>query len=200
MRMLEPTDETVLSRDERERAERFHSSADRERWVAGRSWLRTSLGARLDVDPSDIRFDYGSRGKPMIAWPQSSVAFSLSHSGSVAMLAIGAFAELGVDIEQRRGDVYERRSAEIVLSPAEIDWIEESPDRDASFLRCWVRKEALGKALGIGLDPSLTEISLTPGTSGIPTGFQLMDLDRPRLVAAAAVPSRFQVAIEEVDT
>jgi 4'-phosphopantetheinyl transferase len=200
VRALEPPDETVLSHDERERAERFHSSTDRERWVAGRSWLRTSLGARLDVDPSVIRFEYGPRGKPTIVWPHSSVAFSLSHSGPVAMLAIGGFTELGADIEQLRRDVYERRSAEIVLSPAEIDWIEESPDRDASFLRCWVRKEALGKALGIGLDSSLRAISLTPGSSRNAMGFRLMDLDRGGLVAAVAVPSGFQVAIEEVET
>ncbi len=186
--LLGSGNEAILTEDERQRASRFHSADDRRRWVAGRSWLRGSLGALLDVDPAAIRFGYGSLGKPSVVWPASAIAFSFSHSGPIAMLAAGPFETLGVDIERMQRGVYDRPSAAIVLSRDEIEWIEAGPDHDTRFLRCWVRKEAFGKALGGGLNESLSEIDLTPQRNEPVAGLHVFDVRVADLTAALAVP------------
>lgn len=153
---------TTLSVDERERADRFHHDRDRRRFVAGRTWLREMLGSALGADPTSIRFSYGRRGKPRLAFPPVPLEFSLSHSGEVAVLATSG-RPVGVDVELLRPGVYDGPTAETVLSVSECAAIRSSVDPDAAFLRAWTRKEAFVKVSGDGLERDLVDITLTSG-------------------------------------
>ncbi len=65
----------------------------------------------------------------------------------------------GVDIELRDRRLPDTRAlARSVLSPAELDALDRSPrgERDALFLRAWTRKEAVLKAMGVGLSMPTT--------------------------------------------
>lgn len=186
IRILEPSDAATLSEDEFARAGRFRSPADRDRFVAGRVWLRRSLGDRLDVEPGSIVFSYGSLGKPTLAWPECDLSFSLSHSQSFGMLAIGSTDLLGADIEPLQRGVYEREAASIVLSPEEIAWVESHDEPDVPFLECWVRKEAYGKAMGFGLNVALASVSFMPGSADRDGDIQLRGIEVPGAVAAVA--------------
>src|SRR5690348_5269823 len=57
---------SLLSPDERARASRFYSAADRDRFVVGRGALRTILGRYLPGDPSRLDFRVGAYGKPAL--------------------------------------------------------------------------------------------------------------------------------------
>src|SRR5208283_5232193 len=57
----------LLSADELERAGRFKLDHLREAYILGRGVTRSILAQRMDADPSAIRFEYSSYGKPSLA-------------------------------------------------------------------------------------------------------------------------------------
>jgi 4'-phosphopantetheinyl transferase len=138
--------EELLCAEERERAARIAQEHDRVRWARSRGVLRALLGRYLDRDPRTLDFVFGPHGKPALprhgTGSETSTAaegpggvgagrdlrFNLSHSGTLALYAITAGREVGVDIERAR----ERYTPE--------------------FLRAWVAREAVGKCRGTGLN------------------------------------------------
>jgi 4'-phosphopantetheinyl transferase len=155
-----------LSADERERAARFCNDRLKTGYALSRGVLRALLGRYLAIEPDQVRFGYGVRGKPRIEFPESAVEFNLSHSGTRAVYAFAVGCELGVDIELVRctGDY-----AGIVrryFSPEECEEWQglDLSQRDDAFFQCWTRKEAYIKALGDGLAKPLDSfrVSLRP--------------------------------------
>lgn len=144
--------ETLLSEEERERADRFLVAPPRRRFVVGRGLLRALLGAYLDADPARLRFTYGPHGKPAL-FDDSAISFNVSHSGD---LVLGAFArrrEVGVDVERFRPDFAGEEIAQRFFSPREVAALRALPaeSRLDGFFACWARKEAYIKARGLGL-------------------------------------------------
>ncbi|GGC72223.1 4'-phosphopantetheinyl transferase family protein [Chelatococcus reniformis] len=168
--------ERWLSPDERDRAARFVRARDRLRFTAARGMLRRILGAEVDRDPASLGFAYNAHGKPTLAG-DAGPHFNLSHSGALAALGIGRSVPFGLDIEQIVQ--IEAGVAEISFSPAErsalavyggAEWL-------ACFYRCWTRKEAVIKALGLGLAQPLDAFDVTLGPS-----------EEPRLLRLAGAP------------
>lgn len=140
----------LLSDAERAKVDRFRFVDHRRRQVISHGALRMILGGYLGSDPAALAFEFGARGKPMV--PHAAVHFNLSHSAQLAMVAVG-HVEVGVDVEKLRHlerllDIARRQ-----FSPAECAAIEAVPEAGqlAAFYRCWTRKEAYVKALGLGL-------------------------------------------------
>lgn len=139
-----------LSKDERDRAERYLILDHRRRYAITHGALRVVLSCYMGVDPSSLKFAYGPRGKPSLLGdgPQ----FNLSHSAQLAMIAVAA-APLGIDCEKMRHlerllDIGRRQ-----FSAVEYEALQKIPEADRllAFYRCWTRKEAYVKALGLGL-------------------------------------------------
>jgi 4'-phosphopantetheinyl transferase len=101
-------------------------AAARRRWVAARWALREVLGRYLEREPATIELRFGERGKPLLADPAASLRFNLSHSGELALIAIGEGREVGVDVQ-------------LIGS------------RPARFYAEWARREAIAKCHGAGL-------------------------------------------------
>lgn len=143
----------TLSPDEIARARRFVFDKDRHHFMAARAALRQLLAQHLGLAPAALEFTAGPYGKPALA-AATGLHFNLSHSGATGVLAISERLATGVDIEVLRPMPDAAALAEAYFAPAEqstIATIGEAADRDAAFLRCWTRKEACLKALGIGL-------------------------------------------------
>jgi phosphopantetheinyl transferase len=115
-----------LPRAERERAAAMRSADARRRWVAARWALRETLGRYLERDPAAIELRFGERGKPMLAESAGSLRFNLSHSGELALIAIGGEREVGIDVQL-------------------------IGKRPADFYADWARHEAIAKCHGTGL-------------------------------------------------
>ncbi|MEU7055836.1 4'-phosphopantetheinyl transferase superfamily protein [Streptomyces sp. NPDC046197] len=81
---------------------------------------------------------------------------SISHCAGVVAVALAA-AEVGVDVELSR-PLPVVNLARRWFDPAEAAWLASRPEQDRTedFLRLWTAKEALGKALGVGLRGSGT--------------------------------------------
>lgn len=155
----------LLSADEKERATRFRFAHLRYAFTLARGALRVLLSRYVGVAPGEIRFGYGARGKPYVAWPSTALGFNLAHSGRFACYAFADGCELGVDIEHIRPV---RDQAQIVrrfFSREECEeWLalDESQRGDA-FFRCWTRKEAYIKAVGDGLSIPLDSFRVSLG-------------------------------------
>lgn len=143
----------TLSEDELARASRFVFERDRQRFICGRHKLRDILATYIGSTPQALRFKYTASEKPEIdpQWQQNAPYFNLSHSGPLAMLAVSADTELGVDIEQLRP--IEPNVAEQFFSACEQDALArlEGENWINGFYRLWTLKEAFLKAKGEGL-------------------------------------------------
>lgn len=137
---LESDGETILSRDEEIRAARFRFESDRARWIRARSALRLILSQYTGIPPEHIRFSFGPHGKPALA-DHTSVEFSLSHSGTWAIVAVTRGVPVGVDIERIRENLNMaallRRLGETSLPTGQTDLFD-----------AWTRREAMTKAVG----------------------------------------------------
>ena len=155
-----------LSPDERELAGRFSLDHLRRRYVVAHATLRRILAGYVGTTPSTLRFKAGPYGKPWLAPPYEALSFNLAHSGALALLAVTRCREIGVDIEEYRALNDADRIAEQFFSAAEVAALRALPEaeRQPAFFRCWARKEAFVKALGLGLAAPLDafDVSLGP--------------------------------------
>lgn len=143
---------SVLSTDERTRADRFHFDRHRRRFIVGRAVLRHLLATATGSAPEQVAFDYGEHGKPALRG-NDALPFNLSNSSDLAAVAIGGSQPLGVDVEKIRPMDDGKAIAERFFSATEVAAFERlaHDDRDTGFFRCWTRKEAYIKAIGDGL-------------------------------------------------
>ena len=153
----------ILSEDERARAARFHFERERVRYIAGRAQLRMLLSGYLDVAPEALTFGYGENGKPTL--PHPAPHFNLSHSGALALYAVTADADVGIDVELYDPDFGGQRIPERFFAPDEVLALRALPEplQPRGFLELWTRKEAFIKARGDGLSLALNSFSVTLG-------------------------------------
>lgn len=149
---------SILNRDERERADRFHFSIHRSRFIAARGLLRRLLSAYLDRPAAQVRFDCNAHGKPDLH--DRALRFNISHSKNQALFAFTSVHSIGVDLEQERDDFDDEkisRLAERFFGDSEIAALSTlcGGEKRAAFFRCWSRKEALLKATGEGVSGGL---------------------------------------------
>ena len=156
---------SILSPDEIARANRFHFEKDRLYFSRCRSALRFLLADYLAIPAAEICFEYMAAGKPQLAAGQNprALQFNVSHSNSMALIAVGSGEQLGVDIERIRRDVDTNSLAERFFSTRERAGLRALPDqlRVDAFYACWTRKEAFLKATGDGLSFPLAKFSVT---------------------------------------
>ena len=153
--LAEPSDADleILDDHERKRTARFYFAPDRVRYSVCHANMRRILASYLARTPESLVYREAEGGKPELALDSSDprLRFNLSHSKSIALLAVTLDSEVGVDVEDLRP--IERDVAKRFFSPAEIasmaaldgeEWLD-------AFYRCWTRKEAILKVEGMGL-------------------------------------------------
>jgi len=194
---------SVLSGDEKARADRFRFQRDRQRFSSTRAMLRIILGAYVGTDPETLVFQYSEKGKPGL--DSSGMEFNVSHSGNIGLLAFSRERQVGIDVEEIRQNLDPEKIARRFFSEHEQSQLAALclPERFAGFFRCWTRKEAYIKARGEGLSLPLDtfDVSIEPGEQNallacrMPqeniTSWRLQDLSVPEgYVAALCVQGR----------
>jgi 4'-phosphopantetheinyl transferase len=142
--------EGTLSPEERSRAKSLAPALAR-RFVIARGMLRGLLSGFTGGAASKLRFRYGSSGKPSLAG--HGIHFNVSHSAEVGLFAFAPDRPVGVDVENERPVRRLLDVAQRFLSEDEVRaLVETAPEnRDATFLKSWVVREALLKAEGRGI-------------------------------------------------
>jgi len=191
----------VLDDGERARADRFVVDEVKRRFVLSHAALRLILARRLGGDWRDIRYDTVANGKPCLAGSAAGrLEFNMSHSGDLMVVALSADRPVGVDVEAWRPIDRLRGLAETILAARELTVFDGLTPGDASrvLLRLWTFKEAVVKALGLGLSVEPRGIALPDSVlAGDPGGelafrgtrWRLHDLGASGYAAALAHPA-----------
>jgi 4'-phosphopantetheinyl transferase len=193
----------LLSDSERERAARYVYAPAREQFTITRARLRLLLGSYLGLDPARIMFGTSNTGKPTL--PGTSLSFNVSHTQGLALIALTAGREIGVDIERVRTQPTHLDMATRYFTPGESQRLNALPptESERAFFHVWTRKEAFLKAIGLGLSHGLErfEVSVPPdepcrllhidGDAGVAAGWTLLNLElEAGYVGALAVEGR----------
>ncbi len=145
----------ILSEAERRRAAAFVLPEHRRRFMQAHLSLRQILHRYTAVPPDALRFGCGESGKPFLKNDGGTgpVSFNLSHSGELAVVAVGRISEIGVDVEQIRPMPDWEAIATTVFHPAETEWVRAAAadKRTEAFFHVWTAKEAYVKVCGTGL-------------------------------------------------
>jgi 4'-phosphopantetheinyl transferase len=151
----------TLSSDEWQRACAFRQDKHRDRFIARRGMLRWLIGDYLNCEPGSLRFGSTQFGKPVLLHPDAAgLAFNVSHTGGMALLAFAWNCRVGVDVEQVNGGIEVAGIGLDIFSSVEEEALAVArPDSRATFLSIWTRKEALLKALGTGFSNQLKSYS-----------------------------------------
>jgi 4'-phosphopantetheinyl transferase len=152
----------ALSIEERARAQRFASDADRQAFLAAHCLKRQML-SRADpaVEPPEWHFDQGPHGKPELRG-RSDLQFNLSHCRGLVACALRRGGPIGIDVEWL-GRPAPLEVAERFFSRSETRWLLKlpKPARHEAFFRIWTLKEAYIKAVGLGLSQKLGDFSVS---------------------------------------
>jgi 4'-phosphopantetheinyl transferase len=187
-RIFNPED--YLSRDDLDRARRFRFKMDFNRFVMARALLRVILSQHLPLKARDITFEYDVNGKPGLKGASTDgIQFNVSHSGDKVIMALVRGKRVGVDVEQVNASIAGLELARQNFSLREVAEIEDSPDEEKAkmFYRIWTRKEALLKAIGVGLGGLSKDLCLVNGGDVYldETQWEVIDLYFARGYAAA---------------
>ncbi len=191
-----------LSDEERLRCSRFLYAGPRRRFALCRATLRALLRDRLGCDNARLTIGAFEFGKPFAALRGeiAPVSFNVSHSGAHGLIAIAPDGRLGVDVEERVARKGLDGLMQAALTPDERAELAASDDgvKLRGFLRLWTIKEAVIKAVGLGISMSMSELEVPPamrrGESGgvfslrqTPgTAWRLEDLGTDDFAAAVA--------------
>ena len=204
----DPALAALLPAAERERAGRLRRVVDRDRTITTWALVRTLLGELLGEDPCDVaierhcvRCGSGDHGKPRLADMSAGIHFSLAHSGAHVVVAVSRAGAVGIDVEALRPNMDYRPLVRKTLTADEAVAFQADGARPHDFLRTWVRKEAVTKAVGTGIatpfhtfavgEPAKLATLLTwPDDPSLVDRTTLLDLpgdpDRPAAVAVLA--------------
>ncbi|MDA7632662.1 4'-phosphopantetheinyl transferase superfamily protein [bacterium] len=153
-----------LSKEERERAARFHFEKDRRSYRVTHACKRWIFARYLGVDPDCLEFSKGEWGKPALEYPRhdKGFRFNLSHSKGITLIGVSKQAEIGVDVEglqtaERMLPIFDRFGAE---DEKRMFRELKVPDQGLWMTAWWVSKEAYIKVVGRGLSLELSSFSV----------------------------------------
>jgi 4'-phosphopantetheinyl transferase len=173
--------QSSLSTDESDRAQRFLSSTDRDRFILSRGGLRYLLAHYLNCSPHSLRFTYGPHGKPSLMKPAGDLHFNVAHSGDWVIYGVSRCQWIGVDVEQISRRAYLEALIRRCLTEQEQATLPDAAaDRLTRFFEYWTVKEACLKAIGLGLSYPIQAVQVALG----PTPH----LDLPVTVAGKTIP------------
>jgi len=148
-----------------------HPEAARH-FALGRALLRAALAEATGRSAREWCFGRLPGGRPAAAGSHSPEAprFSLSHTPGLVVCLVCPGAQTGVDVECEDRTVPALPLARRFFAPHEAAWLAELPDpaRRRRFLELWVLKEAVLKALGVGLRGGLSKVAISGLEGGDP--------------------------------
>ena len=169
---LDRVDVGLLDLQERARTFAFVREDNAARYAALRVAAKRIVASHLSLQTGEIsigrracpRCGSAEHGPPVIIAPRALrevPALSLARSGGYGLVALASGSALGVDIEVVNPEFDYSDVARICCSDKEIEFLASQPSRESSsFYRCWVRKEAVTKAMGVGVVDSLVRLDV----------------------------------------
>ncbi|QGG94764.1 4'-phosphopantetheinyl transferase family protein [Actinomarinicola tropica] len=158
-----PGDDQHALLDDEDRARLPRMDRDvRARLLARRAVLRQVVATELAVVPASLALERID-GRLVVHTDDGRTARpSTSSSGDIGLVAL-ADGPVGVDVEARAPVPEAADIARDLFHPDEVRWIGEGEGQLERFLAVWVRKEAVVKLSGEGLQRDLRTFRVAPG-------------------------------------
>jgi 4'-phosphopantetheinyl transferase len=160
---------SVLSAEERARAESLHFSRDRIAFIVAHGLLRRTLARYVNVSAEALEFQAGAYGRPELVLPSDGppLRFNLSHTDGLVGCAVTVADDVGFDVEIVRHPA-PIEVAERYFSPLEVEALRRLPLREQGerFYELWTLKESYVKGLALGLSAPLQSFSVEPMRGG----------------------------------
>jgi 4'-phosphopantetheinyl transferase len=158
-----------LSDYEKIRANSFKRKSDYDCYISAHALLRIELSKLMSTEANLIRIEESLNGKPFTAG--IDLPFSLSRTNNSFAFVIGRSNQsLGIDIEQIKPGIDFFSIARTYFSPKEqqlISSFDSIIEQIHIFYEIWTRKEALLKAIGIGIITELSKVEVLEGENHI---------------------------------
>jgi 4'-phosphopantetheinyl transferase len=137
--------------------------------------------SQVDAVRSAVELVRDEHGKPRLAAEPERLAFNLSHSGGLALVAVTRGLEVGVDVEREKPERDLVALAERALGAEDAAAVRGAGEEERArvFYGLWVRHEARLKCLGVGLGRA-------PAWPSPPIAVESLPID-PGYAAAVAV-------------
>lgn len=194
----------LLNAVERCRLLTLRKHDDQVRFAAACGVARLALGTYLGCPPAAVILDRtceacgAPHGRPRLRSPSTApLELSVSHSGDRVGVAVAYGTRVGIDVEAIRSDLPIQAIAPSVLSAHELDVLGSHPPEAQTrrLLEFWTRKEALLKALGVGLRLSPASIETLQDRPGV----TVRDLHAGDGHVAAVAVLEAAVLVDELD-
>lgn len=152
----------ILTPTEKGKTNQFKFAKLKHRFIISQGTLRFLLGKYLKIKPELIVFERNKYGKPYVKNLSTAIKFNLSHAHNLILFAFTLKHEIGVDIELARRNFPIDEISKRFFHADENQALLALPakQRVAAFFNCWVKKEALIKAIGLGLFYALDKFNV----------------------------------------
>ena len=132
--------------------------ASQENAAIKRAQIKTILARYNELSPAEVHFHHNRFGKPFFG----RYAFSIAHTGQKTILGISNLSALGTDLEDLRKKTEIEHFASR-FTEEELHGIASSSEEayQKALAILWVRKEAVLKAVGVGLHEDLRTIKVS---------------------------------------
>ena len=156
---------SILSEDERDRADKLKVDDKKQQYIITRGTLRQRLGLLTNIYPEDFVFKILEHGKPVLVNDArfANITFNVSHSHDLALIAIAQKQNIGIDIEKINHESNHLALMARFFSKAEQTEFQTMQEANKArvFCACWTRKEAFIKAVGDGVSYGLDKFDVT---------------------------------------
>jgi len=185
----------LIDAQEAARVARQRLQANREVLVLAYALHRLLLSRVLGCASGDVPLRRDAKGCPRLR--DDRLFTSLSHAGQRVAIAISGLGPVGIDVEPAERAPEMPELAARVAHPDELRGLAglEAGALGEALLATWVRKEALLKAAGIGLEREMDEFIAPcgvplplPGDTFPGRSVELHALHAPGWACAVAVP------------
>lgn len=142
-----------IGKAEQQQADKFRCGRRRNSFIVGRYMVYQAY--RHLYPQFDIAIHQDENAKPVAFHHGTALPhrFNLSHSGEYVVLAISNTGRVGVDVECVDTTLINQGMARSFMSAEELQqyWALPASQQQTFFFRLWTIKEALLKAIGVGL-------------------------------------------------
>jgi len=163
--------EACLNPQELDRYHRLTRPNVRRDFLLSRGCLRHLLGLYLALPPRNLQFSLGPYGKPELIHGGGPplLQFNLSHTQHRIAIALHRHQGVGIDIEQLRPVTHLDKLCRRCLTNEEAQTVLTLGAQPAQhrFLRYWTAKEAILKAIGLGLSYPINQLEVILGTDDL---------------------------------
>lgn len=158
---------SLLNDIQRDKYHRRATTELKKNYLAGRYYLLNLLGAYTQQAPNEVLLSYSRLNKPSLSDTSLGLEFNFTDTANYGVFAFSKFRHVGVDMERRDRQTNFQSIANRRFTKQELDFVyQHGKINSQRCLAIWTRKEAFGKATGLGINFQMNQRNLYQAKNG----------------------------------